>query len=179
MMPTQIVSRAVAMAADAGAQPLYFRNQVYSRQLFKIPFLTRLRGKRQPNTIHTILGGEKAGRARRVIACVWRINRIKRLSEFGTSLDSASTTGTNRDRLVLKIHDSVGVRFIPAPGRARKISVGERGKLPPPPTQDNGHTKRGSNAEAVFTWVFATLASAVRLRLRLAGRSGEHWIVCP
>ena len=33
--------------------------------------------------------------------CAWRINRIKRLSEFGTSLDSASSTGTNRYRLVI------------------------------------------------------------------------------
>jgi hypothetical protein len=32
----------------------------------------------------------------------WRINRIKRLSEFGTSLDSASATGTNRDPLVIQ-----------------------------------------------------------------------------
>ena len=31
-------------------------------------------------------------------SCAWRINRIKRLSEFGTSLDSASATGTNRDQ---------------------------------------------------------------------------------
>src|SRR5215469_17164947 len=35
--------------------------------------------------------------------CAWRINRIKRLSEFGTSLDSASATGTNRDQLVIQL----------------------------------------------------------------------------
>src|SRR5215471_7879853 len=35
--------------------------------------------------------------------CAWRINRIKRLSEFGTSLGSASATGTNRDQLVIQL----------------------------------------------------------------------------
>ena len=34
--------------------------------------------------------------------CAWRINRIKRLSEFGTSLDSASASGKNRDQLVIQ-----------------------------------------------------------------------------
>src|SRR5215813_15556162 len=33
--------------------------------------------------------------------CAWRIDRIKRLSVFDTSLDSASSTGTNRDQLVI------------------------------------------------------------------------------
>jgi hypothetical protein len=31
----------------------------------------------------------------------WRIDRIKRLSELGTSLGSASAASTNRDQLVI------------------------------------------------------------------------------
>src|SRR5215469_2587761 len=35
--------------------------------------------------------------------CAWRISRIKRLSEFGTGLDSAPATGTNRDQVVIQL----------------------------------------------------------------------------
>src|SRR5262249_52132472 len=36
-------------------------------------------------------------------SCAWRINRIKRLSEFGTSPGSATATGTNRGQLVIQL----------------------------------------------------------------------------
>ena len=48
--------------------------------------------------------------------CAWRINRIKRLSEFGTSLDSASATGTNRDQVVMPfLPQAVPAGALPAP----------------------------------------------------------------
>jgi len=48
-------------------------------------------------------------------ACAWRINRIRRLSEFGTSLDSASATGTNRDQQVIQLlPQAVPARTLPA-----------------------------------------------------------------
>ena len=51
-----------------------------------------------------------------VATCAWRINRIKRLSEFGTSLGSASATGTNRDQLVLQpLPQAVPAGVLPAP----------------------------------------------------------------
>src|SRR5215469_18497956 len=40
---------------------------------------------------------------RRRVTRVWRINKIKRLSEFGTSLDNAFAIGTNRDQLVIQL----------------------------------------------------------------------------
>src|SRR5215813_7872359 len=50
------------------------------------------------------------------LTCAWRINRIKRLSEFGTSLDSASATGTNRDQLVIQLlPQAVPAGALPAP----------------------------------------------------------------
>src|SRR5262245_23576577 len=53
-------------------------------------------------------------------ACAWRISRIKRLSEFGTSLDSASATGTNRDQLVIPfLPQAVPAGALPAPQCAR------------------------------------------------------------
>jgi transposase-like protein len=48
--------------------------------------------------------------------CAWRINRIKRLSEFGTSLGSASATSTNRDQLVIPfLPQAVRAGALPAP----------------------------------------------------------------
>src|SRR5215472_5849681 len=48
--------------------------------------------------------------------CAWRINRIKRLSEFGTSLDSASATGTNRAQLLIQLlPQAVPAGALPAP----------------------------------------------------------------
>ena len=35
--------------------------------------------------------------------CAWRINRIKRLSEFGTNPGSATATGMNRGQLVIQL----------------------------------------------------------------------------
>jgi hypothetical protein len=49
----------------------------------------------------------------------WRINRIKRLSEFGTSLDSASATATNRDQLVIPFSRR---RFRQAPFQPRMVA---------------------------------------------------------
>src|SRR6185369_8470967 len=50
------------------------------------------------------------------VTCAWRINRIKLLSEFGTSLDSASATGTNRDQLVMPfLPQAVPAGALPAP----------------------------------------------------------------
>src|SRR5215471_19099903 len=45
-----------------------------------------------------------------------RADRRRRLSEFGTSLDSASATGTNRDQLVIQLlPQAVPAGALPAP----------------------------------------------------------------
>ena len=59
---------------------------------------------------------DEAGFLMEAFTCAWRINRIRRLSEFGTSLDSASATGTNRDQLVTQLlPQAVPAGALPAP----------------------------------------------------------------
>ena len=68
------------------------------------------------------------------LACAWRINRIKRLSEFGTSLDSASATDTNRDQSVIQLlPQAVPAGALPAPHAfdARYSTVENRLASPP------------------------------------------------
>src|SRR4029450_13187973 len=70
------------------------------RQMFQAPF-ERSSSRRR---LTSMLMGETPSRTAILAArpaCAWRINRITRLSEFGTSLDSASATGSNRDQLVI------------------------------------------------------------------------------
>ena len=51
----------------------------------------------------------------KIETCAWRINGIKRLSEFGTSLGSASAIGTNRDQFVIPfLPQAVPARALPA-----------------------------------------------------------------
>src|SRR5215472_3718059 len=95
-----------------------------------------------------------------------RINRIKRLSEFGTSLDSASATGTNRDQLVLQLlPQAVPAGVLPARYGCdgRYSSAGSRLVSPPDQRSSRIGCGRDIRAEASQSAAPRTDARAARM----------------
>src|SRR5687767_9875122 len=103
--------------------------------------------------------------ASRAGTCSWRIDKIMRRLESGTSRDSASATGTNRDVLVGQTRQESGLAgVLPAPHAfdGHYSNVENRAASSPDRLWSRIRCGRGTRAEPCRSVALQTDAKAVR-----------------